>query len=247
MRVVNNGKVLVRVEMVYEKYLSKKLDLIYVNAVDLLPTDNVASNIPKRVYGTVIDAPTPEMGYKGPRTPILYKMEDIDTDYDLQHPSFRENGMSNIITSKAVKGTHGEVYYTNTIQDFIPVGSTVWFQHTATGKSKQIDEGVYAMGPEQILGYQQEGGQFTPFGGRIWLEPVYPNLGKLILPDSVKPVATSGRVVFMGKPLRGGYRTDFVQIGSEVEFPASRRWEVEMSEKTYVVVDGEQITKIIKI
>jgi len=239
MKVVNNGRVIVEIESVFEQWLSKKLNLIYVGAKDLLnEKKQVASSIPKRVYGTVIAAPP---SYVGPAYPITYQMDDIPN-----HPVYEQLGMQNLVTVREQRGTHGECYYANTIQDHLLPGDKVWFRYNATEDPSLIEDRKYAMPAHQIVAYERDG-DFRTFGGRVFLEPIYPASGSLIAtPDSAKPIATSGRVAHIGLPLRGGWRTDLLEVGDEVVFPAARRWEIEVDGKDYVVLDGEQITKIIK-
>ena len=239
MRGVNNGRVIVEIESVFEQWLSKKLNLIYVGAKDVLnEKKQVASAIPKRVYGTVVATPP---SYIGPRYPVTYEMDDIPT-----HPTYEEFGMQDLVTVKAQHNTHGECYYAGTIQDQLLPGDRVWFRYSSTEDPMLIEGLKYAMPAQQIVAYERDG-KFIPFGGRVFLTPITPKSGtSIVAPDSAKPIATSGRVAHIGLPLRGGWRTDVLEVGDEVDFPAARRWEIEVDGVDYVVLDGEQITKIRK-
>lgn len=236
----NTGKVLVKIETRYEEFLSQKLNLVFANARDILKRKDVASNIPKRVYGEVVSVPSEYIGPK--KGSVKYWFSDGEL---LENPIYQKYGFDNMVVVKDVEGTHGEVYYESCIQDKLEVGDKVWFLYSATEDPNLIDDGVYAVSPKSIFAYERNG-NFNTFAGKVLLEPIYPKSSLIILPDNMQPVATSGRVAYIGNPLHDGFRTDLLETGDEVVFPPARRWEIEINDKTYVALDGEHIQKIIK-
>jgi co-chaperonin GroES (HSP10) len=231
---------LVKIETKYEQYLSQKLGLVFANAKDVLKRKDVESQIPKRVYGTVVSVPNHYIGPK--KGSVTYWYSDGDL---LQSPTYQQYGFNNMVVVKDRADSHGEIYYESCIQDNLQVGDKVWFLYSATEDPNMIDDGVYSIAPRSVFAYERDG-VFNTFAGKVLLEPLYPKSSIIYLPDNLKPVATSGRVAFIGKPLYGGYRTDLLEVGDEVVFPPARRWEIDIDNKTYVALDGEHIQKIIK-
>lgn len=247
------GYVVVEIEKEFEDYFN---GIFLLSDRVRFNRDDIETHIPKRIFGNVLAAPR---SYIGPNKPITYTLEDIDdaprlpanerygNGYGNQHPVFRELGMGNAVTIVPVHGTHGKCYYEGCIQDFLEKDDTVWFSPVATEKSQLIGKNIYAIPVNQILAYKRGDGKFTPFGGKVFLLPVKNKYHTtLILPESVrtatKPV--SGLVFSKGLPLYGAEVHGLINQGDEVEFPKSRRWELEINGKQMIVVDAEQITRV---
>jgi co-chaperonin GroES (HSP10) len=250
------GYIIVEIEKQFENYFN---GIFLVTSRELLGRDDVETTVPKRIFGKVIAAPA---NYCGPEKPIIYRSEDIDdsprqpigvrySGNGNQNATYREWGMDHIITvvpTKHIPGSHGKVFYEGSIQDRIQAGDTVWFHGVATEKANLIAKNTYAIPINQILAYQREGGEFTPFAGRIFLKPVRNQYftSRIIIPDWVReaPQPVVGEIVHIGKPLNGSDVHPLLEEGLHVEFPKTRRWEVSINGKDLIVLDAEQITKI---
>jgi len=277
--------VLVEVESEFENFFGS---IFLVSSQDILGRDDVDTEVPKRIYGRVVSAPT---NYKGPEWPINFTLEDLDDAprtpveaptpsvsldgieteddylqalskskievpslwngrYGNKHPVFEECGMEDIVTVIPVEGTHGTVFYTNTIQEYLQKDDTVWFSHYATNKMRLVGKNLYAIPVNSIYAYKRGDGDFTPFAGKVFLRaarnPQVFSQHIITVGSHMNVKPTSGVVVFKGLGLRGQDNDDLFEVGEEVEFARERRLEVEIDRVKYIVIDGVHIRKVHK-